>query len=49
MENTAINANHFCFFHRYETRVMHKKSDNIEIMSGIETIDAINELFNTFR
>ena len=24
-----------------ETRVMHTKSDNIEIMSGIETIDAI--------
>ena len=31
-----------------ETRVMHTKSDNIEIMSGIETSDAINELFNSF-
>ena len=28
---------------------MHTKSDNITIMSGIETDDAINELFNTFR
>ena len=32
-----------------ETREMHTKSDNITIMSGIETDDAINELFNTFR
>ena len=31
-----------------ETREMHTKSDNITIMSGIETEDAINELFNTF-
>ena len=31
-----------------ETRVMHTKSDNIEIMSGIETNDAINERFNSF-
>ena len=32
-----------------ETRDMHTKSDNITIMSGIETEDFINELFNTFR
>ena len=32
-----------------ETREMHTKSYNITIMSGIETEDAINELFNTFR
>ena len=32
-----------------ETREMHTKSDNIAIMSGIETEDVINELFNTFR
>ena len=32
-----------------ETREMHTKSDNITIMSGIETDDVINELFNTFR
>ena len=30
-----------------ETSVMHTKSDNIEIMSGIETSDAINELFSS--
>ena len=29
-----------------ETRVMHTKSDNIKVMSGIENHDAINELFN---
>ena len=28
---------------------MHTKSDNTAIMSGIETDDVINELFNTFR
>ena len=32
-----------------ETRDMHTKSDNITIMSCIETEDVINELFNTFR
>ena len=32
-----------------ETREMHTKSDNITIMSGIETEDVINELFNTFH
>ena len=32
-----------------ETRDMYTKSDNITIMSGIETGDVINELFNTFR
>ena len=32
-----------------ETHEMHTKSDNITIMSGIETEDVINELFNTFR
>ena len=31
-----------------ETCEMHTKSDNITIMSGIETADAINELFNSF-
>ena len=36
------------FIDSNETRVMHTKSDNIEIMSGIETSDAINELFNSF-
>ena len=31
-----------------ETRVLHTKSDNIVIMSKIETKDAINELFHSF-
>ena len=31
-----------------EVHIMHIKSDNIEIMNGIETNDAINELFNSF-
>ena len=38
--NSVIDSN--------ETGVMHTKSDNIENMSGIETSDAINELFNSF-
>ena len=37
------------FIDANETREMHTKSDNITIMIGIETEDAINELFNTFR
>ena len=32
-----------------ETLELHAKSDNITIMIGIETEDAINGLFNTFR
>ena len=31
-----------------EFREMYTKSDNIEIMNGIETSDAINELFKSF-
>ena len=31
-----------------EFRVMYTKSDNVEIMSGTETSDAINELFKSF-
>ena len=31
-----------------EVHIMRIKSDNIEIMNGIETNDAINELFNSF-
>ena len=37
------------FIDSNETRVMHTKSDNTTIMSGIEIDDAINELFHTFR
>ena len=31
-----------------ESRTMHTKSDNIEIMSGTEADDVINELFKSF-
>ena len=31
-----------------EFGVMYTKSDNVEIMSGTETSDAINELFESF-
>ena len=37
------------FIDANETREMRTKSDNITIMSGIETGDVINELFSTFR
>ena len=30
-----------------EFRIMHSKSDNVEIMMGIETDDIINELFES--
>ena len=31
-----------------EIHIMHTKSDNIEIMSGTETNEVINELFKSF-
>ena len=37
------------FTNANETRDMYTKSDNITIMSGIETDDVINELFNSFH
>ena len=36
------------FIDRNETQVMHTKSDNVEIMNGIDTSDAINKLINSF-
>ena len=36
------------FIDANETRVMHTNSDNIEIISGIETSDAVNELLSSF-
>ena len=49
MKNTVSNANHFVsFIDANETKVMHTKSDNIEIMNGIDTSDAINKLINSF-
>ena len=49
MENITDNVNYFIsFIDANETRVMHTKSDNIEIMSDIETSNAINVLFKSF-
>ena len=36
------------FINVNETQVVHTKSDNIEIMNGIDTSDAINELIDSF-
>ena len=36
------------FIDKNETQVMHTKSDNVKIMNGIDTNDAINELINSF-
>ena len=36
------------FIDKNETQVMHTKSDNIKVMSGTDTSDAINELINSF-
>ena len=38
----------FSSIHANEIQILYTKSDNIEIMNGIETNDAINELFNSF-
>ena len=49
MGNTVSYANHFCsFIDANETQVMHTRSDNIEIMNGIDNSDAINELIDSF-
>ena len=37
---SSLDDNEFC--------VMYTKSDNVEIMSGTETSDTINELFKSF-
>ena len=36
------------FIDKNETHVMHTKSDNVEIMNGIDTSDAINKIINSF-
>ena len=36
------------FIDKNETQVMHKKSDNIEIMNSVDTSDIINELIDSF-
>ena len=36
------------FIDKNETQVMHTKSDNVKIMNGTDTSDAINELIDSF-
>ena len=36
------------FIDKNETQVMHTKSDNIEIMNGVDASDTINELIDSF-
>ena len=36
------------FIDKNETQVMHTKSDNVEIMNGTDTSDAINKLIHSF-
>ena len=36
------------FIDRYKTQAMHTKSDNVKIMNGTDTSDAINKLTNSF-
>ena len=38
----------FSFIDNNETQEMHTKSDNIEIMNGVDTSDIINELIDSF-
>ena len=48
MENSINNANHFySSLDTGEFRIMNSKSNNVEIMMGIETDDIINELFES--
>ena len=39
----------FSFIDKNETQVMHTRSDNVEIMNGTDTSDAINKLINSFN
>ena len=43
-----MKINFICSVSTNEFREMYTKSDDIEIMSGTETRDAINELFKSF-
>ena len=36
------------FIDKNETQVLHTKSDNVKIMSGTDTKEAINELIKSF-
>ena len=44
----VMKISFICFVGTNEFREMHTKSDNVEIMNGLETSDAINELFKSF-
>ena len=50
MENSINNANHFYFFFRHR-RILYNalKSNNVEIMMGIETDNIIKELFKSLK
>ena len=49
MENSISYANQFYFFFRpRKNRIMNSKSDNVEIIMGIETDDIIKEPFESF-
>ena len=43
-----MKINFISFLDINDTRIMHTKSDNIEIINGTETSDIINELFKSF-
>ena len=43
-----MKTNFISFLDINDTRIMHTKSDNIEIINGTETSDIINELFKSF-
>ena len=43
-----MKINFICSVGTNEFREMYTKSDNVEIMSGTETSDVINELFKSF-
>ena len=43
-----IRIIYISFKDKNETQVMHAKSDNVEIMNGTDTSDAINELIDCF-
>ena len=44
----VMKINFMYFLDTSEYREMHTKNNNIEIMNGIDTSEAINELFNSF-
>ena len=50
MENPINSRDQFYFFktRSNETRIMHTKSDNEEIMIGSDTNEVIKELFKSF-